>query len=475
VHETVKSSFGNSAQARGATWAGQDLPADGGINPKARQAIEELSEQIQGMLGQVDAPTLLKRLFCQVLDWEYVNQPVPLDVLPQSGRGEITEATIVSRHGELRLCHLRMANSELLAGQQRRPMDRLERAWPGVLVAFSNFGNSEIDFGHKLGDGRIARISLDRSLFGASELAQAIYAMRAYEPKDGGASPALEVAERLERQLKRLPKRLRKRRGLDGDPFWRELPRHGLLAAEEEKRLKRQMEPGVRSAARDRLILANLRLVVWMAERYRGVGLPWDDLLQEGVCGLIRAADKFDPELGYRFSTYATWWIMQAITRALDDQGSLIWVAPKLTRLLRFRRKLVRDHLNDFAFPPSEEELAKLMRLSPEEWGWLRIATCAGSPQRLKADPIAPAEDSTPPVSELCFKLIRRGLSKRFTARTRDIIERRFGLGGKPQQTLEEIGQQLRITRERVRQIEKEAINILKRRSSRQRLEVYVT
>lgn len=266
------------------------------VSSDAQRAIERLAERVQQLMDTADAPTLLKQLFCHELDWRYVNEPVPNSALPESARGAVAEATIIAMCDEIRLCYLRMSKSDLLAGEQRKPLDRLSRGWPSVLVAFANFGQTQIDFCCKTAEGKIARISLDRNLFGPDELAQAIYAMRAFDVKTEEPAPQLVVAERLERQLKRVPLRHRQRRGLSGDPFFRELRRHELLLHAAEKSLRRQFTAGEKHGARDKLVLANLRLVVWVADRYRARGVEWDDLLQEGVCGLLRAADRYDPE-----------------------------------------------------------------------------------------------------------------------------------------------------------------------------------
>lgn len=454
------------------------------IDPRAEQAIEDLSEQIQQLIDKADAPTLLKQVFCRSLDWQYVNQPVPMDVLPAGAREDVTDAVILARHDDLRLFFLRMSHSDLLAGQQRKPMDRLAKAWPTVLVAFTNFGQSQIDFCHQTADGRRVRFSLDRSLFGAAELAQAIYAMRAFDVKTEEPTPQLEVAERLERQLKRLPRRRRRRPGLHEGPFWRELPRHPLLTRAEEQRLRRQFDGGQRNDARDKLILSSLRLVVSIAYRYRHRGLSWEDLLQEGVCGLIRAADKFDMR-GTNFSTYATWWITQSITRALADKGHSIRIPVHIVQPLGHFRRAERALAQKYSRTATLEELSKRLKMPgptvrrlqmlarppsvtghTEDRGWWSAAL-PEPPDEESRDPFAAASER-----EMLTMLDQ--VLRTLDARHQLIIKLRYGIGS-PMHTLEQIGRTLKITRERVRQVEAQALKVLQHPTRASLLESYFT
>ena len=435
------------------------------VNADARRAIDELSERIQELIDTTDAPELLKRLFCYSLDWRYVNQPVPEKALPQTARDDVAEASILAQHDDLRLCYVRLNKSELLVKDQVRAMDRLRRAWPTVLVAFVNFGKNQIDFCHNSIDGRVSRFSLDRSLFGASELAQAIYAMRAFDVKTEEPAPQLEVTERLERQLKRLPRGLRRRRrGLDRDPFWRELPRHQLLSQPEEQRLRRQYSPGEKSPARDKLILANLRLVAHIAYRHRRRGLAWDDLLQEGVCGLMRAADRFEPERGFKFSTYATWWIWQSIGRAIADQARLIRLpvhcADEVNRLRWFYKTFLNEHM----VVPSDRDVRDHFNLSDSQLVVLRQMRATLYYMTLDVVMNRPGQAPCPAtrysVSDR-VATIHQVLQKKLDARSREVVNRRFGLENTVPETLEEIGQDLKVTRERIRQIEAKALRRL--------------
>jgi RNA polymerase primary sigma factor len=435
------------------------------VQPNAQQAIEQLTARVHQLMETADAPTLLKQLFCHELDWSYVNQLIPGSVLPDSTRESIVEATIVATCDQIRLCYLRMARSELLATEQRRPVERLAKAWPAVLVAFSNFGQRQIDFCFKTSVGKIARISLDRNLFGPTELAQAIHAMRAYDLKTQEAVPELEVAERLERQFKRLPRRYRRRRGLDRDPFYREVGRHRLLLREEEQRLRRQYEGGARHPARDKLILANLRLVVWVADRYRRHGLSWDDLLQEGVCGLIRAADKYDPKLGFKFSTYATWWIMQAMTRALADTSRLVstpvYTVTQINRLRRYWKEFLQEN----GFFPSDRDIQSHFDLSENELRMLRRARAAWFGYRQLDDSYPSRQDRAEDAASISDRrtAVERTIDSVLSRRIAQIIRRRFGFGPRGEETLEEIGKSMSLTRERIRQLEAKGLEILGR------------
>jgi RNA polymerase sigma factor (sigma-70 family) len=459
-------------------------PADNPpVYAAATRAIDALSDRIQALVESADAPTLLKKLFCQTLDWEYVNHPVPLDALPQAARADVAEATVVARHEGLRLCHLRMARSELVAGDQRKPMDRLARAWPGVLVAFSNYGQDQVDFSYRSADGRLVRFSLDRSLFGAAELAQAVYAMRAFDLKADEPAPQLEVAERLERQLKRVPRRLRRRRGLDRDPFWRELPRHKLLTAAEEQKLRRQFQPGQRSAARDKLILSNLRLVVWMAYRYRHSGVEMSDLIQDGICGLIQAADKFEPSRGFKFSTYATWWIKQSVTRAIADRGRTIRIPVHLHEKVVALGRPSHMLSQELGRKPTVDDVAVRAGVSIQDATRLMMVSRRPLSLHVRVDGHPRSdliEDSRERhvldrVSRRARRREIRRVLNTLPHREREIIKLRYGLGDGHTYTLEEVARVFRVSRERIRQIEKDVIVALRHPVRARKLELYVT
>jgi len=227
--------------------------------------------------------------------------------------------------------------------------------------------------------------------------------------------------------------------------------------------------------ARKRLIESNLRLVVSIARRYINRGLPFLDLIQEGNMGLMRAVDKFEYDRGYKFSTYATWWIRQAITRSLADQSRIIRIPVHMTetinRLIRISRLLVQE-LGREPFP---EEIAKRVDMPIDKVS--RILRIAKDPISLET-PIGDEEDSklidfiedintTSPLQVLEMKelkhIIRQALSSVLNTREKSVVKLRFGIDGEKEHTLEEVGQEFQVTRERIRQIEVKAIKKLKR------------
>ena len=244
-----------------------------------------------------------------------------------------------------------------------------------------------------------------------------------------------------------------------------------LLTPVEERELARRKDEGDEAAKR-RLIECNLRLVMSITRNYTKAGVPLLDLIQEGNLGLIRAVEKFDYRLGYKLSTYATWWIRQAVTRALADQGRTIrlpvHVAEQVRRLLRARRNLVQKLNRD----PTGEELAKesgfplkrveeLLELVEDP---VSLETPVGDGESLYGDMIEDVHSDLP--DETTAKRLRsRELAEALTQlnpRMRHVVALRFGLNGKAPQTLEEVGAGLGITRERVRQLESRALRELR-------------
>lgn len=270
--------------------------------------------------------------------------------------------------------------------------------------------------------------------------------------------------------------------------YLREIGKIPLLSIEEENELaKKAMEGNQR--AKDKMAEANMRLVVSIAKRYSGRGLELLDLIQEGNTGLLRAVDKFDPSKGFKFSTYATWWIRQAITRAIADQARTIRIpvhmVETINKLMRTQRRLTQELNRE----PTNKELAKEMDMDVEKIEYIQkikqditsldagVGRDGEEGEESTLGDFIEDEDTASPEESATVQLLKeqvREILSTLSDRERKILEMRFGLNGTKSHTLEEVGLEFAVTRERIRQIEAKALMKLKKHKDSKKLHEYL-
>lgn len=270
--------------------------------------------------------------------------------------------------------------------------------------------------------------------------------------------------------------------------YLREIGKIPLLNSEEELALAQRVVAGDKKA-KDKMAEANMRLVVSIAKRYSGRGLDFLDLIQEGNTGLLRAVEKFDPDKGFKFSTYATWWIRQAITRAIADQARTIRIpvhmVETINKLLRTQRRMTQELNRE----PTIEELAKELEMEPEKVEYVMkikqdITSLDASVGRDGEDDESSLsdfiedEDATSPEDSATSQLLKEQVQSILgvlTEREQKILKMRFGLEDGKSHTLEEVGQEFSVTRERIRQIEAKALAKLRKHKDAKKLYEYLS
>jgi len=288
--------------------------------------------------------------------------------------------------------------------------------------------------------------------------------------------PATAAALAVERAPDKRGRRAKAKTAID----LKDIGKVRLLTAQEEVDLAKRIERGDLDA-KQKMVESNLRLVVSIAKNYRNQGLPFLDLIQEGTLGLVRAAEKFDYRKGFKFSTYATWWIRQAIARALADKARTIripvHVVEKLNKIGRAERKLVTE----LGREPTPDEIAEVTGIDPEEVD--SIKRSAQAPVSLEK-PVGDEEESEfgqfiaderaespyERAAEILTKEALREALENLSYRERRVLELRYGLGGEHPRTLDEVGRTFNVTRERIRQIENQSLKKLQSLAEAQKL-----
>ena len=269
--------------------------------------------------------------------------------------------------------------------------------------------------------------------------------------------------------------------------YLREIGKIPLLTLEEEQELAKRIVKGDKKA-KDKMAESNMRLVVSIAKRYSGRGLDFLDLIQEGNTGLLRAVEKFDPSKGFKFSTYATWWIRQAITRAIADQARTIRIpvhmVETINKVLRTTRRLTQELNHE----PTTEEIAKEMSMDPEKVEYVMrikqdiasldasIGHDSDNEDSLLGD-FVEDEERDAPEDSAANQILKEQLATiiaTLSEREQKIVRMRFGIGGGRPHTLEEVGNEFAVTRERIRQIEAKALSKLRKHKDTKKLHEYL-
>ena len=262
--------------------------------------------------------------------------------------------------------------------------------------------------------------------------------------------------------------------------YLKEIGKVPLLTADEEIELAKRMEQGDEEAKK-RLSEANLRLVVSIAKRYVGRGMLFLDLIQEGNLGLIKAVEKFDYRKGYKFSTYATWWIRQAITRAIADQARTIRIPVHMVETINKLIRVSRQLLQEYGREPQPEEIAEVMGIPEEKVREIikiaqepvSLETPIGEEEDSHLGDFIPDDDAPAPADAAAFTLLKEQLMNvlsTLTPREEMVLKLRFGLEDGRARTLEEVGREFKVTRERIRQIEAKALRKLRHPSRSRKL-----
>ncbi len=270
--------------------------------------------------------------------------------------------------------------------------------------------------------------------------------------------------------------------------YLKEIGKVPLLTADEEIAIAKQLESGTpeeKEEAKRKLSEANLRLVVSIAKRYVGRGMLFLDLIQEGNLGLIKAVEKFDYTKGFKFSTYATWWIRQAITRAIADQARTIRIPVHMVETINKLIRVSRQLLQEYGREPSPEEIAKEMGISEAKVREIikiaqepvSLETPIGEEEDSHLGDFIPDDDAPAPAEAASFTLMKEQLLEvldTLTPREEKVLRLRFGLDDGHQRTLEEVGKVFNVTRERIRQIEAKALRKLRHPSRSKKLKDYI-